>query len=1014
MVRVRLSADFGRVCRVSGHVAPSVRPEIRVEVLRQLVWHSRDVFTFCPPAGGAAVVMTATHYIMALRIVIAAGIPLAARCGGEAPDPYPLLHGVDCERRPAQLSSPDPLQRCQWRAGIDASRLQVYYLSPQTVHVQQPASFIGAHELARDGTRSGGAVVVGFGALRFDFGQENAGWLEFDVVGDGASQVTLLAAVSEYSEPAVVNEGPAHPNKTAAPKRYAQQQRGGRKASSMVTTFRLELNDELYEGVRFGWIFFEPLAGAAHPHPFRPFNLSAVRLVCQTKPMGYAGSFAASDPTLERIWWVAAYTVRLTAQADYFGSILMDRGDRFSWTGDAHTIQACAFVAFNDTAFVLHNLNRTACAKCSNGIEPYALYWVLSLCDYWEAVAGVDALLHYVGAAREKLDHALAIFGTDPALHFMGGDERLGAYFEDPDRREAQRSFSMLVIRACFAFAATCEAASAQARGTASTALAHVAAIYDAHGRRLVSSLRRSSTTPWYQGYGMLAATGALNAGFLNASETAAMLRPFADPLQRVAFTPFNQYFVVRALFEAGEPSLALDAMRRCWAGQLALGATTFWETFSPEWQHLDADAPTAAEGETHAQGQTHLQAAWYPVMPTPGAPNITLPRPPPNGQNGYTSLCHPWASGVAALLTRYVLGLRSTSAGYRTWQVLPYGLIAQPPLEHVGGTHPCGLQLRLNGSSGRFLVSGAPLQSVGRIGIPKFTRNGALLRHVSMRGAHVWPARACETDGCRSPPADAEGELLPGLAIVEGLRCDGVHGACLLIATYDEPDSHRSAVDGAPQDAAALMRTDQAGYRAQFLGFDRTSHGDWIGRYGSRGYVLFSYAEPGVDATHLPRDGPVAAYSVHRGHESARNLTWQAAQAGPAALQNPLSFVVDGARDSPTSAPQPARSLGAIATNNPHACKQDFIIDIRMRSGITRPTNVTLYLADATSAAREQVVELFDLETLRTVSPWRRVARFERGVYLTWRYRGSMRLKVAYLRATAGADAVASAVFFD
>jgi alpha-L-rhamnosidase len=44
--------------------------------------------------------------------------------------------------------------------------------------------------------------------------------------------------------------------------------------------------------------------------------------------------------------WVAAYTVRTNLLPGYLGSILMDRGDRISWTGDAHTAQLAASVAF--------------------------------------------------------------------------------------------------------------------------------------------------------------------------------------------------------------------------------------------------------------------------------------------------------------------------------------------------------------------------------------------------------------------------------------------------------------------------------------------------------------------------------------------------------------------------------------------------------------------------------------------------------------------------------------------
>ena len=97
-----------------------------------------------------------------------------------------------------------------------------------------------------------------------------------------------------------------------------------------ICTYRLETNPvgpELYEGVRYGFITLRSA-------PSAPFTISALRAVAQAKPMNYVGAFSsAGDPLLERVWYTAAYTVRVCAQSDYMGSILMNRGDRFSWTG---------------------------------------------------------------------------------------------------------------------------------------------------------------------------------------------------------------------------------------------------------------------------------------------------------------------------------------------------------------------------------------------------------------------------------------------------------------------------------------------------------------------------------------------------------------------------------------------------------------------------------------------------------------------------------------------------------
>ena len=197
-------------------------------------------------------------------------------------------------------------------------------------------------------TGQGSVLVQGTGSLRFDFGVESAAWLEFDSPDlSGAVEMSI----SEYNEPAIVNAGAQTPVKTKAPVQYGH-------------TWRLELNKELYEGLRFGWI---------HVRGFeRPWHITDVRAVCQIKPANYEGRFACSDPLLTRIWYTGAYGVKVNLQKDYFGAILMERSDRFSWTGDAHTSQAAALVAFGNRDFVKLNLDRTA--RDSNDIESYSLY----------------------------------------------------------------------------------------------------------------------------------------------------------------------------------------------------------------------------------------------------------------------------------------------------------------------------------------------------------------------------------------------------------------------------------------------------------------------------------------------------------------------------------------------------------------------------------------------------------------------------------------------------------------
>ena len=205
----------------------------------------------------------------------------------------------------AAPESPDPLVAYLWQQPKATDEPQLYVLRPVGVAATPTAAF---DNLPAATAAQGAITVRGTGSLRFDFGVESAAWLEFDSPDLNGS---VEASISEYNEPAIVNVGAQTPVKTMPLVKHGH-------------TYRLELNKELYEGVRFGWI---------HVRSFgQPWHITDVRAVCQIKPANYDGNFACSDPLLTRIWYTGAYVVKVNLLKDYFGAILMERSDRFSWT----------------------------------------------------------------------------------------------------------------------------------------------------------------------------------------------------------------------------------------------------------------------------------------------------------------------------------------------------------------------------------------------------------------------------------------------------------------------------------------------------------------------------------------------------------------------------------------------------------------------------------------------------------------------------------------------------------
>ena len=312
----------------------------------------------------------------------------------DATVPYSPVRGSFCGEKVPE--SPDPLVACRWEHPLASDDLEHYELQPLSIEMRTTSGKTRS-------IRPGRPIRIDEPCtLMLDFGQVNAGWLAFDS-DDLAGEVEM--SISEYTEPAVLNAGAQHPVKTAA----AERQDGN--------TYLRRLNDELYEGVRYGWIHVRSAD--------RPFTISAIRLTCQIKPTNYEGSFACNDPSLTRIWYTGAYTVKLNLLKDYFGAILMERSDRHSWTGDAHPSQAASMVAFGNYDFVKQNLFYTSTQF--NGIAGYSLYWVLSLVDYFDYTGDRQTFDRLKENACSKLDIAYEHYGKSPDLQFFGWDERLGA-----------------------------------------------------------------------------------------------------------------------------------------------------------------------------------------------------------------------------------------------------------------------------------------------------------------------------------------------------------------------------------------------------------------------------------------------------------------------------------------------------------------------------------------------------------------------------------------------------------
>ena len=592
----------------------------------------------------------------------------------------------------------------------------------------------------------------------------------------------------------------------------------------------------------------------------------------------------------------------------------MDRGDRISWTGDAHLAQKAALAGFGGdrgTAMVQANTERTK--GVDNGIISYDMYFVLSAVDYFLHTNDTAALEGWAPLIVQKFATAQQFWASPGHQAFCGSDDRIGADFEKTpaSEQEKTRYYKMLSVQTVREYARAAALCAGCSAGTRSAA-----AQLDTEFGGYFERERATLGTPGV--YGMHAGAGAVLTGLTTAAEEQTIFESLlSNPAHTCSFSPFNTYFVLESVSRlrlaggrAAAMRAALGMVRRCYHGMNRLGATTYWETFSPEWDAI-----------------------------------ITPGNPTPNSQTGYMSHCHPWASGAAPWLTRHVVGLAPTAPGWSNFTATPFLAPAAPNLlSAIRGVQPL--------TGGRAIVAAFACNGSSALVVPAGTRAGLVA--LPLCGG---TATAVTING---KPAGLE------------------HGDDAVLLRNLGPDSYAFTVSIVPavlSAAAGIVLAQPAPwYRYRFVGADRGTGGNWVGKHGASGRVFWSWKAATVDQKELP--ATVTAVTVACPYTGV---------SGRATAPNWASCSSDHRALTPPSGPTTCRALGAKLGGTTAT------IDV---AG-TGKFNVTLYLVDWDRLGRRVAVELREAANLQLGAPTQYVANFTEGVYLTWQVELPVRLRL-------------------
>lgn len=383
--------------------------------------------------------------------------------------------------------------------------------------------------------------------------------------------------------------------------------------------------------------------------PARSIQIKEAAAVMRYRDIPYVGSFRCSDSRLDRIWMTGAYTVHLNMQEYLWDGI---KRDRLVWLGDMHPEVSTIMSVFGADSVVPRSLD-LACRQYPlprwiNDISTYSLWYLIIQHDWFMHGGDIAFLTRHKDYITGLIDRIESRVDRDGTEHIEDGTVTQLTRFLDwpssPDKAGVEAGY-----RAMVAWAMECASELCVQLGDSERAV---------KAKDIASRIRRK-TLP----LGNLKQAAALMA-IAGLTDPVSADRNVLSRDGAAGFSTFYGYYMLEAMALAGNHRGALDVIRRYWGGMLDLGATTFWEDFNIDWLE---NAARIDEFTPEGKIDVHGRYGDYCYL------------------SYRHSLCHGWASGPTAWLTRHILGVNVTEPGCRTITVSPN----LGDLEWAEGTYP-------------------------------------------------------------------------------------------------------------------------------------------------------------------------------------------------------------------------------------------------------------------------------------------------------------------------------------
>ena len=355
-------------------------------------------------------------------------------------------------------------------------------------------------------------------------------------------------------------------------------------------------------------------------------------------PLEYRGSFKCSEEKLNIIWDVARYTLHLNTREFFLDGI---KRDGWVWSGDAYQSFLMSYYAFFDKDVCKRTFialrGKDPVTGHINTIMDYTFYWFIGLYDYYLYTGDLDFIKHNYQKMLTLMDFCLKRTNKNGMMEGLEGDW-IFIDWADMDKTGEVSAEQLLFCRSLetMELIAGLLNDSENSEKFASLAKDLRRKIVDFFWSEDLNGLvtTRIDGKPSEQ-ITKHANIFALTFHFLNDKQVQSVIKNILlnDNIQKIK-TPYFRFYELAALCEAGEHDFVINEILDYWGGMLNLGATTFWEEYTPT---MNGVAHYAMYGEPFDK-----------------------------------SLCHAWGASPIYIFGRYFLGVAPLTPGYETYEVKP------------------------------------------------------------------------------------------------------------------------------------------------------------------------------------------------------------------------------------------------------------------------------------------------------------------------------------------------------